>query len=158
MKTKQIKLLKPFQFPHICVIFPYIVPLTVLIHLASVAHLYVCENLFVCARTCALCVCVCMCVCLCVYQQCAISAPCSKTKGNKETGERETHRRGKIGRERGREQEDRFHYLQHTEELNHTHTTERSYSQRLDPVRRGICNIQTVLHALEIYTARTRNA
>lgn len=77
-----------------------------------------------------------------MYQQCAISAPCSKTKGNKETREQEGHSGGKIWREG--EQEDRFHYLQPTEELNHTHTTERSYSQKWDPVSRGIWKFAAV--------------
>ena len=98
-----------------------------------------------------------VCIYMCVPQQCAISAPCSKTKGNKETKQREAHRRGKIARGRER-QEDRFHYLRRTEELNHAHATERSYSQRLDPVRWGICDAQTAPHCAEIYTARSRNS
>lgn len=47
-------------------------------------------------------------------------------------------RGGKIVSEA--EQQDRFHYLLRTEELNRTHTynnTHRSYSQRLDPLCRG---------------------
>lgn len=89
-------------------------------------------------------------VCVCVYQRCAISAPCSKTKGNKERRRSEGDtvedrwQERKRERERAR-QEDCFHYLQHTEELNHTHATERSHSQRLDPVCWGICNTQTML-------------
>lgn len=63
--------------------------LTPLIHLASIACFFGPDLMWADL------------LCLCVYQQCAISAPCSKkTKGNKETREWERHSGGKIARER----------------------------------------------------------
>lgn len=100
--------------------------------------------------------CVC-CVFVCVYQQCAISAPCSKTKGNKETREPERHRRGKIwgveSERGGKKKEKRIVFIISSTQRNLiTLVQQRGLiaKEPIRPVSRGVRNIQIMLRSQEL--------
>lgn len=91
---------------------------------------------------------VCMCVCTCVCQQCAISAPCSKTKGNKAARERKRHCMRKDSTVGGRgvevERDKRIVFIISSTQRNLiTLLQQRGLTAREDPVCWGICDVQT---------------